>query len=111
MQLSDLDEIKIQNYLIKRNQDNYLKTNSVKDFIINNMLGKLNGEMKLKNVTSLFFSKEPNKWHPQNEVRVVRFDGIEPIKIISQRDFKEDPFENIEWIPPEGGGGPGYTNM
>ena len=94
--LSDLDEMKIQNYLIKRNQNNYLKTNSVKDFIISNMLGKMNGEMKLKNVASLFFSKAPYKWHPQNEVRVVRFDGIQPIKIISQKDFKEDPSENIE---------------
>lgn len=94
--LSDLDERKIQSYLIKRNQSNFLKTNNIKEFIISNMLGKMNGEIKIKNVASLFFSKEPYKWHPQNEVRIVKFDGIKPIKILSQRDFKEDPFENIE---------------
>ena len=23
----------------------------------------------------------------------------------------KDPFENIQWVPPEGGGGPKYTVM
>jgi len=94
--LTDLDEKRIKSYLIKRNQENYLKTNTIKDFITSNMLGKANGEVKLKNVASLFFSKEPYRWHPQNEIRIVRFDGVQPIKTLAQRDLKDDPFENIE---------------
>ena len=94
--LKDLDEKKIEEYLSKRNQRNYLKTNSIKDFISSNMLGRINGEIRIKNVASLFFSKEPYRWHPQNEIRVVIFEGIQPIKVISQRDFKEDPIKNID---------------
>ncbi|MBI4447441.1 putative DNA binding domain-containing protein, partial [Candidatus Woesearchaeota archaeon] len=92
----DLDENKVKLYLAKRGQEDYLKINSLKDFIISNMLGKSNGDIKLKNVASLFFSQNPIKWHPQSEVRVVRFDGIKPIKVISQKDFVSNPFENIE---------------
>lgn len=94
--LEDMDPTKITIYLSLRGQPNYLKSNSVSDFIISNMLGKLNGELKLKNVASLFFSKDPYKWHPQNEIRIVRFEGIQPVKVISQKDFKSDPVENIE---------------
>ncbi len=94
--LEDLDEKKIKDYLAKRNQEDYLKKNSIKDFIVSNMFGKVNGDIKLKNVASLFFSKDPYKWHPQNEIRIVVFDGIQPIKVISQRDLKEGPIENIE---------------
>ncbi len=95
-ELDDLDENKIKSYLSKRNQPDYLKTNSVKDFIISNMLGKINGSLKIKNVATLFFAKEPYRWHPQNEVRVVKFLGVEPINVISQRDFRHDPTENID---------------
>ena len=59
--ISDLDEEKIKQYLKKREQDNYLKSNSIKDFISSNMLGKINGEIKIKNVAVLFFSKEDRK--------------------------------------------------
>lgn len=94
--LNDLDKRRIELYLLKREQPNYLKTNSLLDFIVSNMLGKANGVLKLKNVASLFFTKDPYKWHPQNEVRVVKFAGIEPIQVIAQQDFRTDPIENIE---------------
>ena len=94
--LEDIDEKKVRNYLQKRNQEEYLKTNHLKDFLASNMLGKLNGDIKIKNAASLFFSKEPHRRHPQNEIRIVQFDGIQPVKILSQRDFKSDPLENIE---------------
>ncbi|MEK6857112.1 MAG: RNA-binding domain-containing protein, partial [Nanoarchaeota archaeon] len=94
--LSDLDEDKIKYYLKKRDLDNYLKSNTIKDFVSSNTLGKINGEVKLKNVTALFFSKEPHRWFAQNEMRVVKFEGIQPINIIAQKDFISDPIENIE---------------
>lgn len=94
--IEDLDKDKIHSYLSKRNQQDYLKTNSIKDFIISNMLGKINGDIKIKNVASLFFAKDPYRWHNQNEVRVVKFSGIAPINVISQKDFKSDPMENID---------------
>src|SRR3989338_790778 len=60
------------------------------------MLGKSNGDIRLNNVAVLFFSKEPYKWFPQNEIRVVKFSGTEPINVLSQRDFRLNPFENID---------------
>ena len=94
--IDDLDESRVKQYLIKRGQADYLKSNSLQEFIISNMLGKLNGKLKLKNIAVLFFAKEPHRWHPQSEVRIVRFSGSEPINIVAQRDFRSDPIENIE---------------
>ena len=94
--IEDIDENRIRNYLVKRNQHEYLKSNTIQEFIISNMFGKLNGKIKLKNVATLFFSKDPYRWHPQSEMRIVRFSGTEPLNIISQRDFHSDPIENIE---------------
>lgn len=94
--LSDLDEEKIKYYLKKRDQENYLESNSVKDFVSSNMLGKINGKAKLKNVAILFFSKEPQRWFAQNEIRVVKFEGTQPINVIAQKDFISDPIGNIE---------------
>ncbi|MBI5797739.1 putative DNA binding domain-containing protein [Candidatus Woesearchaeota archaeon] len=61
--IADLDTEKIQGYLELRNQKTYLKTNTITDFIISNMLGKKNGHLKLKQVSSLFFAKDPYHWH------------------------------------------------
>ena len=94
--LEDIDENRIKHYLIKRGQTDYLKSNNIQEFIISNMFGKLNGKLKLKNIATLFFAKEPHRWHPQSEVRIVRFSGTEPISIVVQRDFRSDPIENIE---------------
>ncbi|MBI4979991.1 putative DNA binding domain-containing protein [Candidatus Woesearchaeota archaeon] len=94
--IENLDENRIKLYLIKRGQPDYLKANNVQEFIISNMFGKLNGKLKLKNIAALFFAKEPHRWHPQSEVRIVRFSGTEPINIVVQRDFRSDPMENIE---------------
>ena len=96
VKLSDLDEEKVKYYLKKRDLENHLKSNSIKDFISSNMLGKINGEMKLKNVAVLFFSKEPHKWFTQNEIRVVKFEGTQPIDVVAQKDFISDPIDNIE---------------
>jgi ATP-dependent DNA helicase RecG len=94
--ISDLDEEKIKQYLKKREQNNYLKSNSIKDFISSNMLGKINGEIKIKNVAVLFFSKDSHKWFSQNEIRVVKFEGVQPINVLAQKDFTSDPIDNIE---------------
>ena len=94
--LSDLDEEKMKYYLKKRDLENYLKSNSIKDFISSNMLGKINGKIKLKNVAILFFSKEPHKWFAQNEIRVVKFEGTQPINVTAQKDFISNPIDNIE---------------
>ncbi|MEK6856955.1 MAG: RNA-binding domain-containing protein, partial [Nanoarchaeota archaeon] len=94
--IEDVDEQRVKKYLVKRNLQDYLKSNTVQEFIISNMLGKVNGKLKLKNIATLFFSKNPYRWHPQSEMRIVRFSGTESLNIISQRDFRSDPIENIE---------------
>src|SRR3990167_5891438 len=94
--LEDLDLKKIQQYLSIRGQQNYLKSKSVEDFLVSNMLAKANGKLKIKNSALLFFAKEPFRWFPQNEIRIARFGGTEPVNIIAQRDFKYGIVENIE---------------
>ncbi len=96
--LEDIDVARIKSYLTKRGQPDFLKSKTTSDFIVSNMLGKQNGYLKIKNVTSLFFAKEPYQWHSQNEMRVVRFSGIEPITVVSQRDFRLDPMDNIDQV-------------
>ena len=94
--LDDLEIKKVQSYLSKRGQQDYLKSKSLTDFLVSNMLAKSNGKMKIKNSAILFFAKEPFRWFSQNEIRVVRFGGTDAVNVIAQRDFKQDVIENIE---------------
>lgn len=94
--LADLDEEKIKHYLKKREQENYFDFNSLSDFITSNLLGRINENTILKNAAALFFSKEPHKWFPQSEIRVVKFDGTQPINVLAQKDFTSNPIDDIE---------------
>jgi ATP-dependent DNA helicase RecG len=94
--IEDMDLKKIEDYLKKRTQNDYLKDRTIEDFLLNNMLARANGQIKIKNVATLFFAKEPNKWFLQNEIRIAKFEGTKPINVVEQKDFRLDPIENIE---------------
>ena len=94
--VEDLDLEKIWEYLSLRKQTDYLQNHSVEDFLRNMELAKANGEIMLKNAASMFFAKDPIRFHPQMELKLVRFDGIEPVKIISHELVQSNPIEAIE---------------
>lgn len=94
--LSDIDTGKIKAYLDLRKQPDYLKSHSVEDFLISMKLASKNGDLKIKNSAMLFFAKNTIFYHPQVEIKLVRFDGTEPVKIIAHELVQSDLIESIE---------------
>ena len=92
--VSDLDLNKIRPYLEKRKQADYLSKHSLNDFLVSKKL--VTEEMKIKNIALLFFAKELQSFHPHIQVKLVRFDGMEPIKVIAYEDAKGSLPEMIE---------------
>ncbi|MEA3378671.1 MAG: ATP-binding protein [Nanoarchaeota archaeon] len=94
--LNNIDIEKIKEYLQTRNQEDFLKQNSVENFLLSSKLATKNGDLKIKNATALFFAKEPEKFFPQIEIKLVQFDGVEPVKIISHQLIQSDSVSSIE---------------
>lgn len=86
--LESLDEDKIKEYLKLRNQETYLQEHNLKSFLISKKLAASLPDLKLKNATLLFFAKDPQYFFPYTQIKLVRFDGIEPIKIISYEEAR-----------------------
>ncbi len=94
--LTDLDLNKIKEYLNIRKQSDYFKSHSSEDFLLSMKLASKNGEFKVKNSALLFFAKDPIFFNPQIEIKAVRFDGTEPVKIISHELIQSNLTESIE---------------
>ena len=94
--LDDLDREKIQSYLKRRNQENYLDTHSIKDFLLSNKLATDAGKLKIKNAALLLFAKDAMKFHPQAELKLVQFAGVEAVEIIAHKLVQDDLVSSIE---------------
>lgn len=94
--IEDIDTEKIKEYLKIRKQTDFFRAHSVEDFLISTRLATKNGEFKIKNSALLFFAKNPIFFNPQIELKLVRFDGKEPVKIISHELIQSDLIEAIE---------------
>lgn len=94
--LNGIDPKRIQAYLEKRNQPNYLKAHSIKEFLISLNLATENAELKIKNAAALSFSKDPQFWFARSEVKVVRFLGVEAIEVLAHEVLEGSPSELIE---------------
>lgn len=94
--LSDIDANKIKGYLSIRKQPDYLTSHSIEDFLISMKLATKNGDLKIKNSALLFFAKTPIFFNPQIELKLARFEGVEPVKIIAHELVQTDLIESAE---------------
>jgi len=86
--LKDIDENKVKEYLNLRKQTDYLQNHSIKDFLLSKKLVSFQPEVKLKSAALLFFAKDPQSFFPYSLIKLVRFDGIEPIKVLAYEEAK-----------------------
>ncbi len=94
--LEDMDDKRIQLYLDKRGQIDYLKAHPIKEMLLSMNLASENGTIKIKNSAALSFSKQPQFWFPQSELKVVKFRGVEPIEVVAHQVLDGSPAELIE---------------
>ena len=86
--IDDIDLNKIKAYLEMRGQKDYLKSHSLKDFLLSKRLASLQPDLKIKNSALLFFAKEPQSFLPYVQIKLVRFDGNKPIKVLAYEEAK-----------------------
>ena len=84
--IEDIDVQKVKAYMEKRGQPAHLDNHSIKDFLLSKKLVSLQPDLKLKSSAILFFGKDPQHFYPYTRVKLVRFDGIQPIKVLSYED-------------------------
>ncbi|HZX20453.1 MAG TPA: ATP-binding protein [archaeon] len=88
--IDDIDQDKVNEYLQIRGQADFLKTHSLEDFLLSMKLATKNGELKIKNAALLMFAKNPIFFNPQTEMKLVRFEGNEPVQIVSHELVQSD---------------------
>jgi ATP-dependent DNA helicase RecG len=94
--IEDIDESKVKRFLAFRGNETYIKSHSVKEFLLSMKLAKENGDLKIKNATTLFFAKNPTTFIPQAEIKLAKFSGTEPVNILSYNLIQNDIVDQIE---------------
>lgn len=94
--IEDIEEKRIKYYLSKIDKEDFLKTHAVKDLLISLNLAIENDQIKIKNAATLSFSKNPQFWFSQSEVKVAKFNGVEPIDVVSHDILDGSPAELID---------------
>ena len=94
--IDEIDAEKVSRFLGTRNQENYLKEHSLKEFLASLRLTTSGGDFSIKNAALLFFAKTPTHLLPQAEIKVAKFSGHEAIDIVSHRLIQGDVVEQIE---------------
>ena len=94
--INDLDEDKIKNYLLERGQKNYLDSHTIEEFLISKRLASKNGKLNIKNSAILLLAKDLQEFYPQTEIKLVKFNGIEPVEIISHKLIQKGLVSSIE---------------
>ncbi|MFH1054767.1 MAG: ATP-binding protein [Candidatus Altiarchaeota archaeon] len=86
--VDDIDANKVRDYLEVRGQSDYLKTHSLQDFLISKKLASFQLGVKIKNSAILFFAKDLQAFLPYTQIKLVRFDGREPVKVLAYEEAK-----------------------
>ncbi len=92
----DIDAAKVTEYLKKRSQQDYLNNHSLKDFLASKKLASFQPDLKIKSAAILFFAKDPQQFYPHTQIKLVRFDGNQPIKVLAYEDAKGNLPQIIE---------------
>jgi ATP-dependent DNA helicase RecG len=94
--MEDMDENKVRHYLLVCGRDDYLAVHTTKDFFLSlNMASETGAGLRIKNAAVLSFSKAPQSWFPQSEVKVVRFRGTQAVDIVDHQVLDGSPAEII----------------
>ena len=94
--IGDLEESRVKEYLETRKQPDYLKTHSLNDFLLSKKLASFQPDIKLKNIALLFFAKDLQSFFHYIQIKLVRFDGVEPIKVLAYEESKGNLPQMIE---------------
>ncbi len=94
--LGDVDPDKLRTFLKKRSSEVNFEETKTAEYLVNLGLAYRNGEISFSNACVLFFAKQPSKFLPQNEVKLVRFKGNQPIDIIDSRFVNATMLENLK---------------
>ncbi len=95
--IEDIDAKKIATYLEMRGNNDYLQDHTVKEFLLTNNLARAeDSEFHIKNSALLLFGKEPIKFIPQAEIKLVQFAGSDPVDILDYKLLKEDLVNAIQ---------------
>jgi ATP-dependent DNA helicase RecG len=93
--LEDIDIDKLRNLLKRRSPELEFKESDTADYLINLGLAQRNGELWIKNSAILFLAKEPTRFIPQSEIKLVRFAGTKAVEIIDSKFAKSTFIENL----------------
>lgn len=83
--IGDLDAGKLLDFLKKRSPSVQFEEGKAAEYLLNLGVAQGNGELSIKNTGVLFFAKEPSRFIPQNELKLARFRGTQPVDIIDSR--------------------------
>ena len=83
--VADIDLERLETFLRRRTPDLRFERRRAGEYLLSLNLAQGNGELWMKNAALLFFAKEPERYVPQSEVKLVRFKGREPVDIIDSR--------------------------
>ncbi|MDR0912955.1 MAG: DUF4062 domain-containing protein [Methanobrevibacter sp.] len=98
----DVDEEKVKEFLRKSNIT--YNVGNIEEDIENTLLNRLkvlkkvDNKLKLTNTGILLFSKEPKKFIPQNEIRVLRFKGNTKTEIIDRLYINSTIFDLLDKV-------------
>ncbi|HPR99129.1 MAG TPA: ATP-binding protein [Methanomassiliicoccales archaeon] len=91
--LNDIDEKKVRDYLIMRSPGAIPDPFILKDVLFNLRLATSGGVPR--NAAVLMFSNNPRRAVPQSEIRLVRFAGREPVRILDRLYADGTILENL----------------
>lgn len=94
--IEDIDREKLVAFIRKRSPDAQIEDRSVPELLLNLGVAQQNGELWINNTGALFFSKEPSRFIPQNEIKMARFAGKEAVDIIDSRFVNSTILDNLK---------------
>jgi len=94
--IEDIDVKKLKDFLKLRSPSASFEDNSVEAHLINLGLAQKNGALSIKNTAVLFFSLNPSRFLPQNELKLAQFSGTKPIDIIDSRFVSSTVLEELK---------------